>query len=181
MNYHRAAGRYARALFDVSLKEADPQVTEQHLVAFADLLGQHPLLKKVLLNPVVPPERKKAAVAELATRLALSPVVSKLLAMLAEHDALALLPALGERYRQRLMEHLGIVQADVTTAGPLPADRIEVIRQGLRAATGKGVTMVTRVDPAIIGGIVARLGGTVYDGSITRQLERIRGKLVEGI
>jgi F-type H+-transporting ATPase subunit delta len=180
MSHSRGVARYARALFDVSLKEADPQVVEQQLAAFVDLVNGHPQLKKVLLNPVVPSDRRKAAVTELASRMALSPVLAKLLAMLAERDALAFLPDLLERYRQRLMEHLGVVRAEVTTAIALPDDRIETIRRGLAEATGKDVTMVTRVDPAVIGGLVARVGSTVYDGSITRQLERMRDRMVEG-
>jgi F-type H+-transporting ATPase subunit delta len=180
MSHNRAVGRYARALFDVSLKEADPRAVEQQLAAFVDLVDGHAQLKRVLLNPVIPPDRRKAAVAELAARMALSPVLAKLLAMLAERDALSLLPELLERYRQRLMEHLGVVRAEVTTAIALPDDRIETIRRGLVEATGKDVTMVTRVDPAIIGGLVARVGSTVYDGSITRQLERMRDRMVAG-
>ena len=180
MSHNRAAGRYARALFDVSLKEADPREVEQQLAAFVDLVDAYPQLKRVLLNPVVPSERRKAAVAEIATRMVLSPVLAKLLGMVAERDALALLPDLLERYRQRLMEHLGVVRAEVTTAVALPEDRTEAIRRGLAAVTGKDVTMVTRVDPEIIGGVVARVGSTVYDGSITRQLERIRERMVEG-
>jgi F-type H+-transporting ATPase subunit delta len=180
MRHSRAVGRYSRALFDVSLKEADPRAVEQQLAAFVDLLNGHPQLKKVLLNPVVPPERRKAAVAEIASRMALSPVLAKLLTMVAERDGLAFLPDLLERYRQRLMEHLGEVRAEVTTAIALPDDRIEAIRRGLAEVTGKAVTMVARVDPEIIGGVVARVGSTVYDGSITRQLEKIRDRLVGG-
>lgn len=179
MRHSRAAGRYARALFDVSLKEADPQAVEQQLAAFVDLLNGHPQLKKVLLNPVVPPERRKAAIAEIAARMALSPVLAKLLVMVAERDALAYLPDLLERYRQRLMDHLGVVRAEVTTAVALSEDRIEAVRRGLAEVTGKDVTMVTRVDPEIIGGVVARVGSTVYDGSLTRQLEMIRDRMVE--
>jgi F-type H+-transporting ATPase subunit delta len=175
-----SAGRYARALFDVSLKEADPQAVEQHLARLVDVLEQYPLLRRLLTNPVVPTERKQAAVNEIATRLAVAPVLRKLLGMLAGRDMLGMLPELLDRYRQRLLEHLGILRAEVITAVPLTADRVEAIRRGLAAATGKDVTMVARVDPAIIGGVVARVDSTVYDGSIARQLQRLRARMVEG-
>jgi F-type H+-transporting ATPase subunit delta len=146
-----------------------------------DLLTQYPVLEKVLLNPVIPVSRKRAAVAELTARAGVAPVLGKLLFLLATRDRLVLLPDLLAAYRQRLLDHLKIVRAEVTTAVPLPADRVTAVAQGLARMTGRKVTLETRVDPSIVGGLVARIGSTVYDGSVTRQLERMREKLVEGL
>ena len=93
MTSKAAAIRYARALFDVALKEqADLEQIETQLATFVDLFSQHPTLAKVLLNPAVPVPRKRAAVTELTARLQITPVLAKLLTLLAERDRLVVLP-----------------------------------------------------------------------------------------
>ena len=87
------------------------------------------------------------------------------------------LSGLATAFRERLMEYRRIVRAEVTTAEPLGAARLAELEQRLAAATGRRVTMTTRVDPALIGGAVARVGSVVYDSSIATQLERIRERL----
>jgi len=175
-----AANRYARALLDVAIAEkADMRKIESQLADFVDLFRQHPALEKVLLNPAVPIQHKRAAVEELLKKARLLPVLSKLLVLLAARDRLVLLPDLLAAYRERLLDHLNIVRAEVTTAVKLPADRAKAVEQTLAQTTGRTVTLETRVDPSIIGGAVARIGSTVYDGSITRQLQRMKDKLVE--
>ena len=179
MTNKTAATRYARALLDVTVKEGgDVLRIEQDLAAFAALMTDHPTLQKVLVNPAVPVQRKQAAVADLLGRLNTSPVLAKLIALLAERDRLVLLPDLLASYRERLLEHQNVVRAEITTAVPLGADRATAIQRGLAQLTGRTVTVSTRVDSAIIGGVVARIGSTVYDGSITTQLEKMRRKLL---
>src|SRR5262249_32689397 len=154
-----AANRYARALLDVGLKEkADLSKIDAELAEFSALVHQHPTLEKVLLNPAVPVPRKRAVVTELTGRGRLQPVVAKLLALLAERDRLIVLPELVAAYRERLQDHLQIVRAEVTTAAPLSADHAKQIERTLAGATGRTVTLSTRVDPSIIGGVVARVG-----------------------
>jgi F-type H+-transporting ATPase subunit delta len=173
-----AATRYARALFDVALQErADLEQIDRELEQFAGLFRQFPALEKVLLNPAVPVQRKRAAVSELTSRAQVAPTVAKLLALLAERDRLVLLPDLLSAYRERLMDYRQVVRAEVTTAAPIDADRLSAIQRSLASVTGRSVTMSTRVDPAIIGGVVARVGSTVYDASVTRQLDRLRERL----
>ena len=75
------------------------------------------------------------------------------------------------------MDHQNVVRAQIVTAVALPPDRVTALADGLKRATGRNVQVETRVDAAIIGGAVARIGSTVYDGSITRQLERMRETL----
>jgi F-type H+-transporting ATPase subunit delta len=175
-----AAARYARAMFDVALKEADPQRIESELTAFASGVAAHETLGRVLAHPAIPVARKRAIVEALIDRAgAMSPILAKTLLLLAERDRLALVPGLAEAYRERLLEHQQIVRAEVTTAIPVSEDRRKAIADGLAAATGRTVTVTTRVDPSLIGGAVARIGSTVYDGSVARQLERLRDRLVE--
>jgi F-type H+-transporting ATPase subunit delta len=177
-----AAVRYARALLDVAVKEkADLELIENELSQFADLFKQYPLLEKVLLNPAVPVPRKRAAIADILAQAKFTPIVTKLLTLLADRDRLVLSTDLLAAYRDRLLDHRGVVRAEVTTATALDAGRTEAIQNGLAALTGRKVLLVTKIDPSIIGGLVARVGSTVYDGSVTRQLEKMKDRLAESV
>jgi F-type H+-transporting ATPase subunit delta len=109
-----------------------------------------------------------------------APVLGKLLVLLAERDRLALLPDLLEAYRERLLDHLKIVRAEVTTAAPLLPERRLAIERQLTEAAGLRVTLTAGVDGSLIGGLVARIGSTVYDGSLVTQLAKMKRRLVEG-
>ena len=178
MTNKTASNRYARALLDVAIHEkADLEAIERDLAGFAQLFTDHPTLAKVLLNPAVPVTRKRAAVADLLALAKPSPILGKLIALLADRDRLVLIPDLLASYRDRLLEFRKVVRAEVTTAAPLPAGGAESIEQRLAQLTGGKVLLNTRIDPSIIGGLVARIGSTVYDGSVTRQLEKMRERL----
>jgi F-type H+-transporting ATPase subunit delta len=173
-----AAIRYARALLDVAVKEkADLEQIERELAQFAALFTQYPLLEKVLTNPAVPVPRKRAAVADLLAHAKFSPIVSKLLTLVADRDRLVLVPELLAAYGERLLDYRNVVRAEVTTAAPIGDERTQAIQRGLANLTGRTVKLSTKVDQSIIGGMVARIGSTVYDASVTRQLERMREKL----
>ena len=180
MTPRTSANRYARALLDVALAEADPQVVEQQLAAVVDLFCGHADLWKVMANPAVPVTRKQGIVAALMPKLELSPVLNKLLTMMASRDRIALLPDLLEAYRSRLMDHQKVVRAQVTSAVALPPDRVQRLEASLGALTGRKVLMTTATDPGIMGGIVTRIGSTVYDGSVKRQLEKMREHIEGG-
>jgi F-type H+-transporting ATPase subunit delta len=175
----RASGtRYARALFDVALKESDIEQAGRDVAGFAGLVAGNEILNRVLTNPAIPAARKRAVVEQLLAKAGpVSPVVVKLLGLLADRDRLALLPDIAAAYRNRLMEHAKVVRAEVVTAVPLPADRVSALQRGLAGATGRDVQLEARVDPSIIGGAITRIGSTVYDGSITRQLEKMKDAL----
>ena len=97
-----------------------------------DLFKQNPSLEKVMLHPALPVQRKRAAMVALVERARLSPILSKLLVLLAERDRLVLLPDLLSAYRERVLDHQQIVRAEVTTASPIGPDRAQAIERGLR-------------------------------------------------
>ena len=178
MTSRGSAMRYARALFDVVKKEGDIQQAGRELAGFAQLVAGHEMLARTLANPAIPAQRKRAVIEQLLARVnPMSPVLSKLLLMLADRDRLVLLPEIATAYEARLMDEAQIVRAQVTTAVALPADRISQLQQGLMRATGRQVQLQTRVDPSIIGGAIARIGSTVYDGSVTTQLTKVKERL----
>ena len=178
------AARYAKALLEVSLKEGDPRTAETDLAGFVELMTSHQddrevgapgmSLWQALTNPAVPVQKKQAVVSVLAERGRATPVVARTLMLLASRDRLGLLPDLLANYRERLLDREGVVRAEIATAMPVGPERLETIQRGLAAATGKRVTVDTRLDPSIIGGVVARIGSTVYDGSIATQLTRMK-------
>lgn len=183
MTPRAAAGRYARALFDVALKERlDLRVVGRDLEGLTALVNAHADLKRALSNPAIPPARKRGVVEALLARAPVVPVVSRTVSLLADRDRLVLLDELSAAFRERLMEHEQVVRAEVTTAIELPADRVAALQQGLARATGREASQVqleTRVDPSILGGAVTRIGSTVYDGSITTQLQRLKRRLAD--
>ncbi len=179
MSTRASAARYAHALFDVATKETSPETAEQELSAVAELFQAHPDLSRVLLNPAVPAANKRELIVQLMDRLQPSAPVRKLLLLLAERGRFELFADMVDVYRQRLREHLRIVQAEVTTAAPLAPEEQAHLQQRLSASTGRTVTMTTRVDPAIIGGVITRIGSTVYDGSVATQLAALRQRLTE--
>jgi F-type H+-transporting ATPase subunit delta len=166
-------------VLDAVIPDGNPEQVEQDLTAFAGLVARTPDLQKAFANPAVPVAAKRGIVDELLAQMKISGPVAKLLPFLAERDRLSDLGDLAAAYRERLMEHRRIVRAEVTTAVPLPPERVAQLERRLSDATGRRVTMTTRVDPALIGGAVARVGSVVYDSSIATQLERIRERLEE--
>jgi F-type H+-transporting ATPase subunit delta len=182
MTNRTAALRYARALIDVALHErTDLNQIERDLAGFTLLFEQHPELARVMLNPAVPVPRKRAAIAELLALAHPAPIVAKLVALLADRDRLVLLPDLLAAYRDRVLDYQKIVRAEITTAAALPPDKTAAIERTLADRTGRTVLLSTRVDPSLIGGLVARIGSTVYDGSVARQLAKMRERLAENV
>lgn len=178
MTLKTAAARYARALLDVATREsADLDKIAADLDDFIRFLKAQPALERVLLNPAVPAPRKRAAMIEITKLARLSPVVSKLLVLLADRDRLGLLNELAAAYHAMLADRQQVVRAEITSAEPLPRQRVEAIEKRLATITGKRVAMTTKVDKDIIGGVVARVGSTVYDASIETQLKKIRERL----
>lgn len=176
-----AAGRYARALFDVLVADSaatlDPAQSE--LQAFSDLFSNNEALAGIAANPAIAIGKKGALAQALVDRAGgVTPAVGKLIVLLASRDRLLLLPEITRVYRARVMDYQKIVRGEVTTAAPLPTDKLRLLEEGLQRATGRTVVLESRVDPSIIGGVITRLGSTVYDGSVTTQLAKMKRTLV---
>ncbi len=179
MSSRASAKRFARALFDVARAEGhDLEGIGAELSAVASLVASSEPLARVLGSPAVPAARKRAVMDQLLARSPVRTPLARTLLLLADRDRLMLLPELAETYQERLLDHQQVVRAEITTAAPLTPDRAAALQSGLARATGRGVRLDIRVDPALLGGAVARIGSTVYDGSIVTQLERLKNRLV---
>lgn len=179
MSLRTSATRYAKALLDVAVQESDPAVIERDLASITEAMKQHEELRRVMTSPGTPPSARVNIVNALTARAGVQPPVAKLLTMLAERGRLELLPDMLDVYRERLLAHSNVVRATVTSAAPLSADKVQQLAASLGGLTGKKIQLETRVDPSIIGGVVTRIGSTVYDGSIRTQLQKMRQQLVQ--
>ena len=178
MTSRTAAARYARAVLDVATREsADLDTIARELDEFVAFFKQQPALEGLLLNPAIPAPRKRAAMEQITQRARLTPIVSKLLVLLADRDRLGLLKDISAIYHDLVADRQNVVRAEVTSAEPLPNERVQAIENRLATVAGKRVSMTTKVDKNIIGGVVARVGSTVYDASIATQLKKIRERL----
>lgn len=175
-----SARRYARALFDVVARSGDPSATLTELRAFATLVATHADLRKTLVAVGLPLSVKTGIVRQLLALQPVSPVVARLLFLILENDDVDELDEIAEDFERRVMDFHHVVRVEVTTAAPLDAGRADALRGALAQVTGRDVRMDTRTDPSILGGIVAKVGSRVFDGSVTRHLERLRARLTAG-
>jgi F-type H+-transporting ATPase subunit delta len=172
--------RYASALADVVTSPSSavsPQDALQQLRAFDDVSRESYELRTALESPAVPHSRKRAVIARFVEPVGLSPIVRNFLFVLSDKGRLALLHEIVDSFDRQLDQRLGFIRAEVTAATELPAEQLEALTQKLAAISGKQIRMRFQVDPALIGGVVARMGATVYDGSVRGRLDQLSKKL----
>jgi F-type H+-transporting ATPase subunit delta len=175
-----SARRYARALFDVVAKSGDVDKTLAELRAIGDAVTGHEELERALTSPGVPVSAKQNVVRELFAGQSVSKVVARLMALIVENDDVNELAVIVQEFEQRVLDLHQVVKAEITSAVPLADDQVAAIQTSLADAAGSRVVVTSRVDPDILGGVVAKVGSRVYDGSIARHLARIRARLVSG-
>lgn len=178
MKMRSGSRRYATALFDVASKAGSQEQAGRELSQLSGLITGHSELQRVLTSPAIPAAVKRDVLAAILDAVGgVSDHVRRLATMLAERDRLASLPQLSAAFNEQLMTSKREVRADVVTATPLSDASRAALTAALVRATGKSVTINERVDSSIVGGVVARVGTFVYDGSVTRQLEKLRESL----
>jgi len=173
-----AARRYASALFDVVQKTGRVDAALRDLAGLRDLIAGHDLLRKVFETPAVPASRKRAMIDALLATGGAGEEVRRLLQMMADRDRLALVPEVTASFEARVMTERRQMAAEVVTAAPLDGTHRDALAGALKRATGNDITISERVDPEMIGGLVAKVGSLVFDASITRQLQRMRQQLL---
>ncbi len=174
------AKRYAKALADVAAASGDLETVREELRGFADVLRSHRELLRLLANPSVLRRDKLRVFEGIVTQVSLRPLTVTFLRMLLTADRLGALESIVRAYEALVDERLGRVKAEVTTAVSLDGGQQERLRQRLEEVAGKRVYLEVQQDPKILGGLVARIGGTVYDGSLKTQLARLREQMVRG-
>lgn len=175
-----AAKRYARALFSLARDEGHVESAREELGRFTSLLETSPELQEVLLRPLFPAAQRTAVLEAVAGRLGASPLLQKFLALLIHHRRIVDLEAVLQEFDRLADLAAGRVQARVASAAPLSDGQRERLRAALAARTGSDVRLEVEVDPGLLGGVVAKVGDLVYDGSLKTQLEQLRANLTKG-
>ena len=180
MSLRISANRYAKALFDVAVEEKnDLAQVDRDLHAVVEMMHASPDLAQAAARSGVTEAARKSLMEAVADKMVLSAPVKKLLVLLAESRKLNLVPDLSISFRERLLAHQNIVRAEVTSAVALSPEKTAALAASLGKATGKQVDLSVSVDPDLLGGVVAKIGSTVYDGSVRTQLQRMRAELVK--
>jgi F-type H+-transporting ATPase subunit delta len=178
---HAVANRFAQALADAVLAPGSGVEGRQaagELRAFEALVNLSPELRHVMLSPAVPTSRKRALVSRFAGTLPLSRLVRNFLFVIVDRRRADLLGEMAAAFETVLDERLGFVRAEVASAAPLSPQQQSDLQQALSRVAGKNVRCAFSVDPELIGGIVARIGSKVYDGSVRTQLQSLGQRLV---
>lgn len=170
-----SARRYARALLDVALEAGTADTLRAPLQQAATLLAGNAELAQALAHPGIPAAAKKRVLAAVwpgATEL-----LRRLLEMLVERGRTELLPAIASEFAALHNQTRGVVAAELVTARPLPAAEREPLTRAVRELAGQEVEVSERVAPELIGGVVLKLGGRVYDGSVRTRLKALQRRL----
>jgi F-type H+-transporting ATPase subunit delta len=172
------ARRYARALFEIGLARGTFEQIGQELSDVAALWSSSLDLRRALQNPVFSRAQKRAVLQQLLPRITSSADIQKFMLLLLERRRIGVLASIARAYREMADEHAGRVRAEVISAQPLSPAETDRVRRSLEQRTGKKVILKTTEDPSLIGGLVARVGDLVLDGSLRTQLASLRQRLL---
>lgn len=172
------AAPYARAFVDVVFEaHLNTNDVQQQLDSFVAAWKESADLREVFLDPSFPANQKVAILDKLNARLGMSQQVRNFIAVLIQHDRLNLLDEVLSEYHREVNQRLGISEVQVTTARPLADDERRSIEQKVAQLTGTQVHATYREDKSLLGGVVVRVGSTVYDGSVRGRLEKLKEQL----
>ena len=171
-----AASRYAKALIDVLYPNKAEAGLEQ-LQRFSSLLTTQPDSRRIFENPTISSDRRQALLNQISSTLSFEPAIRNFLNLLIDRNRIDIVDEITQVYQRLLDDRLGIVRARVTSAFPMDAAQQSDIATKLQRVTGKKVRVESATDPSLIGGVVAEVGSTIYDGSIRQQLQSFRKNL----
>ena len=171
-------GAYARAFADVVVgSKLDPARLQQELHTVESLLAESDPLRRVLENPSIPGDRKRAVLDAIAQRAGLSRQTRNFVAVLTDHRRLPLFSDIVKQIEQELNDRLGFADAEVSSARALSDAEKRLLEAEVAKLTGKNVRARYQQDASLLGGAVVKVGSTIYDGSVKGQLEKIREQL----
>lgn len=174
------ASRYARALADVTMStNADAPTMIAGLESLAALFKESAELRTLFDNPAVPAPQKIKLVDALAARTNISKPLRNFIAVLADKRRIGLLPDIAQQFAAEINERLGFAEADIASARELSSDERAQLEQQVSKAVGKKVRARYRKDATLLGGVVVKVGSTVFDGSVRGQLQRMKTALAQ--
>lgn len=180
MSNETIARRYSIALADVVLRSGEAETVKAELSALGDLFAQSSDLQAVFTNPSIAHINKERVLDGLISKAKPTKTTANFLKVLLKNGRVAELQHINEKFASVLEERSGVVSAEVTSARELPADERSEFEKTLAQLTGKQVLVNYGINEDIIGGVVARIGSTVYDGSVRSKLDTLKEQLVNG-
>ena len=171
------ARRYAAALADVVTARGESREVQDELTTWNEMMQANAQLLEVFRNPTIPYDQKRKVLNTLIARTGVRSTTANFLQVLLQNHRLGDLSEINQRVLHELDERAGVVSAQVTTARPVPDQVQENLRARLMNLTGRKVRLQFDVDEELLGGIVTRIGSTVYDGSVRNQLQQIKQKM----
>ena len=177
------ASRYAHALVDVVTEPnsgLDTKTVGDQLGEIAGAILNNAQLRAVLMSPAVPKAKKKAVIGRVADAMGLPKKLKNFLFITVDRGRVDKLSEIREAFDLALDDKLGFVRADIASAEALTDDQKSRMEAELSKLSGKTIKATYSVDPALVGGALARVGSKVYDGSIRGQLVKLRRQLVTG-
>lgn len=172
--------RYAKALFTIGKEKGLVEPFADELLSVAKVMSEQDMLRLLLDSPTFPVEKKSAIMTDVAELMKLSDGMKTFLGLLVEKGRIAQVPQIAENYRKFADNLSGIVRATLTSAHSLDGKTNEAIRSGLEKQIGKKIVLNISVDPELIGGVKAEMGGKLFDGSVKTQLKQIADTLAKG-
>jgi F-type H+-transporting ATPase subunit delta len=173
------AGRYATALFELALDDKAVDAVKADLTAFDTLIADNPDLARLVRSPVFTADEQARALAAVIERAAIGGLAAKFLKFVAANRRLFAVREIIKGYQDLVARYKGDVNAEVTVAEPLSDAHLAAIKDALNAVTGKNVEVDVHVDPAIIGGLVVKLGSRMVDSSLRTKLNAIKHAMKE--
>ncbi|MFB0875277.1 MULTISPECIES: F0F1 ATP synthase subunit delta [unclassified Sphingobium] len=167
------SGRYAVALFDLARDSNALDTVAGSLAALKAAIAQSADFKGLINSPVLSRDAAGKTIGAVASSMGLDDLTTKFLGVLATNRRLAQLPSVIRAYETLLSNHKGEARAEVTSAHPLDSDQVTALQRSLRARVGRDVSLETKVDPAILGGLVVKIGSQMIDSSIRTRLNTL--------
>ena len=177
MSSQTVARRYSAALADVITARGESAEVQAEVNAWEEMLTTNPSLLEAFSNPTVPYDQKGKLLEELIARTKVRSTTANFLRLLLKNQRLAELPAVNAKLAEVLDERAGVISAQVTSARPVSDATKVSLEQKLGNLTGKKIRLTYLTDESLIGGIVTRMGSTIYDGSVRDQLRRLGEEL----
>ncbi len=180
MSVETVARRYASALADVVVKSGETEIVRSELKIWEELVNSNANLQDAFANPAIAHLSKEKVLESLLVKAKPTTTTANFLRVLLRNSRLTELGQINEKFASVLEERSGVVAANITSARELSVAEKSDLQANLAKLTGKQVNLNFDINEEIIGGVVTRIGSTVYDGSVKTQLENLREQLING-
>jgi len=173
------AGRYASALFELAGETSNVADVEKDLVTFQGLLDESPDLVRLVRSPVITADDQSRAIGSILDKAGIGGLAANFIKLVAKNRRLFVVQDIIKAYRALAAKSRGEVSAEVTSAVALSDEQVATLKEMLKATIGKDVTLQSRVDPGILGGLIVKLGSRMIDSSLKTKLQNIKVALSE--